>query len=37
MGFKSAQMDPEQYWQFFADDVTTTIELAKSAHIKSPD
>lgn len=37
MGFKSAQMDPDQYGQFFADDVTTTIELAKSAHIKSPD
>ena len=37
MGFKSAQMDPEQYGQFFADDVTTTIELAKGAHIGPSD
>ena len=37
MGFKSAQMDPEQYGQFFADDVTTTIELAKRAHIEPSD
>jgi tripartite-type tricarboxylate transporter receptor subunit TctC len=37
MGFKSAQMDPEQYGQFFADDVTAMIELGKSAHIKPSD
>ena len=37
MGFKSAQMDPEQYGQFLADDVTATIELAKGAHIEPSD
>jgi tripartite-type tricarboxylate transporter receptor subunit TctC len=34
MGFKSAQMDPEQYGKFFADDIAATIELGKSAHIE---
>ena len=37
MGFMSAQMEPEQYGKFFADDVATTIELAKSAHIEPSD
>ncbi len=37
MGFKSARMDPDQYGQFFADDVTSTIELGKSAHIEPSD
>jgi tripartite-type tricarboxylate transporter receptor subunit TctC len=34
MGFKSAQMEPEQFGKFFADDVAATIELGKSAHIE---
>jgi tripartite-type tricarboxylate transporter receptor subunit TctC len=34
MGFESAQMDPEQYGQFFADDVAAIIELGKRAHIE---
>jgi len=33
MGFKSAQMEPEQFGKFFADDVAATIDLGKSAHI----
>jgi tripartite-type tricarboxylate transporter receptor subunit TctC len=33
MGFKPAQMGPEQYGRFFADDVAATIELGKDAHI----
>jgi tripartite-type tricarboxylate transporter receptor subunit TctC len=37
MGFKSAQMEPEQYGKFFADDVAATIELGKSAHIEPLD
>ncbi len=27
-------MDPEQYGQFFADDVAAIIELGKRAHIE---
>jgi len=37
MGFKSAQMDPDQYGRFFADDVATMIELGKNAHIAPVD
>ena len=33
MGFKPAQMGPEQYGRFFADDMAATIELGKDAHI----
>ena len=37
MGFKPEQMEPEQYGKFFADDVATTIELGKEAHIQPLD
>jgi tripartite-type tricarboxylate transporter receptor subunit TctC len=37
MGFKPAQMDPGQYGNFIADDVASTIELGKSAHIEPSD
>jgi len=37
MGFKPAQMDPEQYGKFLADDVAAMIELSKSAHIEPSD
>jgi len=37
MGFKAAQMDPDQYGQFIADDVAATIALGKSAHIEPSD
>jgi tripartite-type tricarboxylate transporter receptor subunit TctC len=37
MGFKPAQMDPDQYGQFFADDVAATISLGSSAHIRPSD
>jgi tripartite-type tricarboxylate transporter receptor subunit TctC len=37
MGFKPEQMDPEQFGKFFADDVATTIELGKEAHIQPLD
>jgi tripartite-type tricarboxylate transporter receptor subunit TctC len=37
IGFKPEQMDPEEYGKFFADDVATTIELGKEAHIQPLD
>jgi len=37
MGFKTAHMGPEQYGEFFADDVAATIELGKDAHIEPSD
>ena len=37
MGFKPEQMDPEQFGKFFADDVATTMELGKEAHIQPLD
>jgi tripartite-type tricarboxylate transporter receptor subunit TctC len=36
-GFKPAQMDPEQYGKFLADDMAAMIELGKSAHIEPSD
>lgn len=33
MGFKIAPMDPDQYAQFVADDIATTIRLGKDANI----
>ena len=33
MGFKTAPMDPDQYAQFFADDMASTITLGKDANI----
>jgi len=37
MGFKPEQMDAEQFGKFFADDVATTIELGKDAHVVPSD
>jgi len=37
MGFKPAQMNPEQYGNFIADDIASTIELGKNAHIEPSD
>jgi len=37
IGFKPEQMDPEEYGKFLADDMATTIALAKEAHIEPLD
>jgi tripartite-type tricarboxylate transporter receptor subunit TctC len=37
MGFKPTAMEPDQYGQFFADDIATTIKLGKDANIKPKD
>jgi tripartite-type tricarboxylate transporter receptor subunit TctC len=37
IGFKPEQMEPEQYGKFLGDDMATTIQLAKEAHIEPLD